>query len=355
MRNSATQTERERAFATSTMVLRALPEAALITDGDGCVRHINPAAEALLGVQALQVLDQPLAHLPGGAQLVALAETAYGQYSLGEQTIAFRRQPLVAEEGERLIAGELILLQDVGPELELQRRQYDYLCRALHDVRVPLQAIGGAAEGLLRGWFGPLTDEQREFAGMIKENANHQGTLFAQIYDAYTLGYAIAQLQPEPISITGILQESEHELAERFAARPLSLTFELEAGLPLIQADRVRLRQVVLVLLNNALRYTFPEGTVRVQAFRDGDVVRVAVADTGVGIRVDDQPRIFTPFFRGENPLKEGRYGGLSLVIAQRIVQLHGGDIWFESVEGQGTMFSFSIPLAEGADAAQPE
>jgi two-component system, OmpR family, phosphate regulon sensor histidine kinase PhoR len=85
--------------------------------------------------------------------------------------------------------------------------------------------------------------------------------------------------------------------------------------------------------------------TVRAQV-RDG-LICVDVEDNGVGIRAVDQPMICTPFFRGESPLKEGRYGGLNLAITKMLVALHGGQLWFESVEGQGSTFSFSLPIAE--------
>lgn len=346
MRDAATQTERERAFASAAMILRALAEGALLVDTAGTLRQINAAAATLLAVDADTVLDRPVAGLPGGALFAEVGGAAAGAFECAGRPLGFRRQPLLSDDDRGQVVGELILLNDLASELAEHRRQYDYLCRALHDVRVPLQAIGGAAEGLMRGWFGPLNDEQREFAGMIKENANHQGQLFSQIYDAYALTNGFVQIYPEPISIDGVIHEVEHELAGRFAARPLSFAVELAGGLPLIQADRQRLRQVVLLLLENALRYTFPGGAVTLRAVAHADGVRVDVADTGVGIRAAEHPQIFTPFFRGENPLKEGRYGGLSLPIARQIVLLHGGQIWFESVESQGSTFSFSLPAA---------
>lgn len=344
MRDAATETEREHSFASSAMILRSLADGAVLIDRAGVVRQLNAVAAQLLSVGADVALDQPATQLPGGAVFAAADGPPAGALEVGGRPLGFRRQPLLSDDNPARVVGELIVLSDLTDELAEHRRMYDYLCRALHDVRVPLQAIGGAAEGLMRGWFGPLNDEQREFAGMIKENANHQGTLFSNIYDAYALANGFAQLHPEPISVDGVIREVEHELAGQFTARPLSFSVELEDELPLLIADRQRLRQVLHVLLDNARRYTFPAGAVVLRAaWRDGGL-RVDVADTGVGIRADEQPQIFTPFFRGENPLKEGRYGGLSLSIAQQIVQLHGGQIWFESVEGRGSTFSFALP-----------
>ncbi len=346
MSASATQTEREHLFATSASVLRALPGGALLIDLAGKVRQINARAEQLLGVEAGKVIDLPLANMPGGEQLAAIERGAGVACELGGRPLGVQIQPLIDEEGKP--EGELLLLRDLSEDVEAQRRQYEYLNRALHDVRVPLQAIGGAAEGLMRGWFGPLNDEQLEFATMIKENASHQGALFSLIYDAYTLSNDIAHMHPELISVAGVLHEIEHEREKHVAARPLTLSVELEDGLPNIAADRTRLRQLLLILLDNALRYTYPGGAVTVRASRAGDAIRVDVADTGVGIRAADQPKIFTPFFRGDNPLKEGRYGGLNLLIARQIAHLHGGDLTFTSAEGAGSTFSLTLPTVGG-------
>ena len=346
MSASATQTEREYLFSTSASVLRALPGGALLIDLGGKVRQINARAEQLLGVEARQVIDAPLAALPGGALLAGIDVGAGVACEVDGRPLAVQRQQLLDDNGRP--EGELLLLRDMSDDVEAQRRQYEYLNRALHDVRVPLQAIGGAAEGLRRGWFGPLNDEQLEFATMIKENATHQGALFSLIYDAYTLSNDIAQMHPEIMSIAGVLHEIAHEREKHFAARPLAFSVDLEAGLPNIAADHARLRQLLLALLDNALRYTRPGGAVTVRATRDGDAIRVDVADTGVGIRATDQPKIFTPFFRGDNPLKEGRYGGLSLVIARQIAHLHGGELVFTSAEEAGTTFSLLIPIADG-------
>ena len=104
-------------------------------------------------------------------------------------------------------------------------------------------------------------------------------------------------------------------------------------------------------LVGNALKFTH-RGSVVITLQTDsvgpaGATVRFTVQDTGVGIREIDQPMICTPFFRGESPLKEGRYGGLNLAITKMLVALHGGQLWFESVEGQGSTFSFNLPIAE--------
>jgi len=345
--SSATQIEYDRSLASGTMILRALADGALIADLDGVVRQANPAAAALLGVSADALIGQRLEDLPDGAALRAVGAERAGEIAPGERTLSYSSVPLRSEDGRDTIVGALIILRDLTSERARKQTQYDFVSRALHDVRVPLQAIGGTTEGLLRGWFGPITDEQREFLVTIKENAARQGDLFSNIFDVYALKANLIQLNDERLHIAGLVQEVAQEFAARYQARSVRLAFEMPEDLPAVNADRRRLRQVLVALFENAWKYSLADGqvTVRVQA-RDG-LVHVDVQDHGVGIRAVDQPKIFTPFFRGESPLREGRYGGLNLAIAQMLVALHGGRLWFESVEGQGSTFSFALPADE--------
>lgn len=337
--------EREPPFASSSMILRAIDDGVLLVDRADVVRQANPAAAQLLGLSLAALLGAQVAGLPGGAVLSSQDGEQTGVVEVEGRSLRFRRQPLLADDQDGALVGAMVTLREVTTELAAQRRSYDYVARALHDVRVPLQAMGGAAEGLLRGWFGPLTDEQREFVAMIKENAGRQGDLFGNLFDIYTLSARVAQIQPDQLQLEGLIHEVAHELAARYEARQVSLTLDLQTDMPPVLADRRRVRQVLVALLENACRYTLPAGAVVVRAAERDGVVSVDVQDTGVGIRSVDQPGIFQPFFRGESPLKEGRYGGLNLAIARMLVELQAGRMWFASAEGQGSTFSFTLPV----------
>jgi len=341
------QVEFERPFASSAQLLRSLADGALIADGDGVVRQANAPAAKLLGISARALLGMRLADLPGGAALAVSSAETDGEIALGERTLRYSSTPLLSEDGHDSVVGTLITLQDFTSEILRKRAQYDFVSRALHDVRVPLQAIGGTTEGLLRGWFGPINDEQREFLVTIKENASRQGDLFSNIFDVYALKANLIELSPERLHIEGLLHEVAHELAARYQARSIGLELDLPEDLPAVNADRRRLRQVLMALLENACKYSLHESLVIARIRAQDGLVRIDVQDTGVGIRAVDQPMICTPFFRGESPLKEGRYGGLNLAIAKMLVELHGGQLWFDSVEGQGSTFSFNLPITE--------
>ena len=345
--SSGTAIEYERPFASSAMILRSLSDGALIVDMAGVVRQANSVASALLGVPADGLPGLRCADLLGDDVLAAQDWEQAGEIDHGGRMLSYSSTPLRSEEGSDRIVGALIVLRDLTAEQARKRAQYDFVSRALHDVRVPLQAIGGTTEGLLRGWFGPITDEQREFLGTIKENASRQGDLFSNIFDVYALKADLIQLNSEPMHIEGLIHEVAHEFAARYQARAITLNLDLPESLPVLDADRRRLRQVLVALFENACKYSLNDSLVTVRAEASDGHVSIHVQDTGVGIRAVDQPQIFTPFFRGESPLKEGRYGGLNLAIAKMLVELHSGQLWFESVEGQGSTFSFTLPIAE--------
>jgi signal transduction histidine kinase len=344
--HSTIQLETEHPFANSTMILRALTEGIVIADGDGVVRQVNPAAAALLGCDGDALLGVSIADLPGGNLLSRGDAESTEMIEVGGRSLRFHCAPLLSGDGRDSVVGTLIILHDATAALAAKQARYDFVSRALHDVRVPLQAIGGTTEGLLRGWFGPLNDEQREFLGTIKENVIRQGDLLSNIFDVYALSANMIPLNQERIHIEGLIHEVAHEFAARLSARTVTLVINIPENLPALIGDRRRLRQILVALFENACKYTLPDGHVEVSARSQDGEICIDMWDDGVGIRAVDQPKIFTPFFRGESPLKEGRYGGLNLAIAKMLVALHGGQIWFASVEGQGSTFSFSVPIA---------
>jgi PAS domain S-box-containing protein len=335
----------DRPFSSAT-VLDALADGVVLADSAGVIRQANLAAARLLGIGADALLGRNLSDLPGAAAQ-DISDERPGQLEIDGRTLRFHTTPLLSDDDRNDRVGTMLILQDISAELQARQTEYGYIARALHDVRVPLQTIRSTAEGLLRGWFGPLNDEQREFVSSIKDNSVRQGDLFSDLFDLYMFSAGRVQLTEEPLALQELLGEAARQLAPRCEARAIAFTADIPADLPAVLADAKRVRQLVDALFDNACRFTLPEGRVEVRASAAEGAVRVDVRDSGVGIKADEQPRVFTPFFRGESPLKEGRYGGLHLAIAKMLVELHGGRIWFESVEGQGSTFSFTLPLSD--------
>ena len=131
------------------------------------------------------------------------------------------------------------------------------------------------------------------------------------------------------------------------APRKQSLEVDVEEELPLVHADKAKVRQVLLNLLSNATKFTPDGGRLKIEAVKEDNWCQVSVIDNGIGIKKEDQERIFEPFYQLDSPLTRERRGtGLGLAIAKQIIEKHGGRIWVESEYGKGSRFTFTLPLA---------
>ena len=155
------------------------------------------------------------------------------------------------------------------------------------------------------------------------------------------------ELTPEDINITSVLDECVRSLRPLARQRSLRISLHCGSEIPAVRADRAKIKQVVFNLLSNAIKFSPAGGTIRLRVGSGeyGDEIRIAVQDAGPGIPPEEQERIFEPFVR--LPEQEPREGtGLGLAIARKLVELHGGRIWVESLPGKGSTFSFSLPVA---------
>ncbi|HET91199.1 MAG TPA: ATP-binding protein [Chloroflexi bacterium] len=163
------------------------------------------------------------------------------------------------------------------------------------------------------------------------------------------------RLDLRAIALTGVLEEVQSQVRERLAGRSLQLTVELPKDLPQVQADPIRLTQIFVELLDNACKYTPPEGQILLQAqVKDGNV-HCTVADAGIGISKEDQANLFTKFFRSDHPtVREMPGTGLGLCVVKGLVELGGGEIKIESQLEAGTTITFTVPIAEAEPAQEP-
>jgi signal transduction histidine kinase len=156
------------------------------------------------------------------------------------------------------------------------------------------------------------------------------------------------RLRRESFDLAAVLQDVITVLDGQFRERQIALHVEFQPGLPPVRADRQRVEQIAVNLIGNACKYTPRGGAVWVALHNGGGELRVDVRDTGVGITEEAKQHIFTPFYRADNPLRDEVGGtGLGLSITRRLVELHGGRIWFVSAVNQGSTFSFVLPLAQ--------
>jgi signal transduction histidine kinase len=220
----------------------------------------------------------------------------------------------------------------------------EFLASMSHELRTPLNAVIGFSDVLLERMFGELNERQEEYVRDIRDSGQHLLELINEILDLSKVEAGRMELEPSLLSLPALLEQGLALVRERALRQRLTVALEISDGVGDVWADEVKLKQVVVNLLTNAVKFTPVGGAVDVDARVTGEEAIVSVRDTGVGIAPADQERIFEAFQRGDRRASvEGT--GLGLTLSKRFVELHGGRMWVESALGSGSTFGFAIPV----------
>jgi PAS domain S-box-containing protein len=231
------------------------------------------------------------------------------------------------------------------------------LANMSHELVTPLNSVIGFSELLAERAAGDLNEAQAQYVGHIVASGRRLLGLVNDVLDLAKIEAGHLRLEPQAIDLGALLGEIAQPLAAQVHGRGIALRAEVEPGLPPVEMDPLRLRQVVFNLLGNALKFTPEGGEVTLGAatwhgaMRDGrPAVRVTVADTGIGIAPGDRERVFDAFEQLDASYGRRQQGsGLGLTLTRRLVELHGGRIWVDSPgPGRGSTFSFTVPVAAG-------
>ncbi|WP_216351395.1 PAS domain S-box protein [Leptolyngbya sp. 'hensonii'] len=242
------------------------------------------------------------------------------------------------------------------------RLKDEFLASMSHELRTPLNAILGMTEGLQDKIFGPINDRQQQVLNIIEHSGNHLLELINDILDLSKIESGKLELQISTISIKDLCEESLIVVRQAALKKEIQLSCHIPEDIGSIQADDRRLRQVLINLLNNAVKFTPAGGSVRLEVTRVPPAITTAmgepeqayltqasiifsVTDTGIGIAPENLYKLFQPFVQIDSKLNRQHSGtGLGLALSRRIVDLHGGEITVQSQLGQGSCFTFQIP-----------
>jgi signal transduction histidine kinase len=229
--------------------------------------------------------------------------------------------------------------------MEASRLKSQFLANMSHELRTPLNSIIGFSKVLLNRLDGELTDRQEAYVRSVHNSSRHLLDLINSILDFSRIEAGRFEMRRERLDLLDVVEECIETSMPLVRDRRVKLEKDVPVELPAVQGDRMRIKQVLLNLISNAIKFTHA-GRVLVQVRPEGETVHVSVADTGIGISPNDLQRLFEPFQRLDNPLAQQADGtGLGLAISKKFVELHHGRIWAESRESQGSTFHFTLPL----------
>jgi PAS domain S-box-containing protein len=377
LENATLYAERERAEQRYREIVETAHEGIWMIDDQGLITFANARMAEMLGVSVAELIGlSPDAFIfPEDRALRADYLERRRQGFKGVLEFRFRRRdgvaiwtlvsatPLTAspgrlvmvtditerkraeEERARLQAQEQEARAEVKAAKELERLKNDLVNSVTHELRTPLTSIKGYVEFLEDGLGGPLSPEQEAFVHQIEKGADRLAWLVDDLLDFARIDAGTFQVRLED----GELGAKVREIVESLRPQAEDAHLRLEVVLPeaplTARMDVHRIGQVLINLLNNAIKFTPPGGTIRVTAFQADGQLRCEVADTGIGIPSTELPKLFQRFSQLEGGLKQGVGTGLGLNITKSIVEAHGGRIGVESEPGKGSTFWFTLPI----------
>ena len=229
--------------------------------------------------------------------------------------------------------------------MQASRLKSQFLASMSHELRTPLNSIIGFSKVMLNRLDGDLTERQETYIRSVHNSGTHLLQLINGILDFSRIEAGKLEMMSEELDIHELIDECIESSMPLARGKQLKLEKNVPLELPRLVADRTKVKQILLNLLSNAIKFT-AQGRVAVSVQAEPGAVRVKVSDTGIGIRAEDLARLFEPFQQLDNPVTRGAGGtGLGLAISKKFVELHGGRIWAESRESQGSTFHFTLPL----------
>jgi two-component system phosphate regulon sensor histidine kinase PhoR len=336
-----------------TAVLEKMTDGVLIIDHQGAVRLINPAAQRMFNIQLEQAINRSLAEVLRHHQLVDLWERCIksGESQIVTLDLGIARLYLQGEAtplGEALPGSTLLLFQDLTRLRHLETVRRDFISNISHELRTPLATLKALVETLQESIFDDPPATKR-FLEKMETEVDALNLMVSELLELSRIESGKVPLTFSPTDPQIMLNAAIERLRLQAERGNLSIETNLPDKLPPVLADENRIEQVIVNLLHNSIKFTPPGGHIWLSARVDDRAsqtpqVVFSVKDNGVGIPSDDLPRIFERFFKADRA-RSGGGTGLGLAISKHIVEAHQGRIWAESIEGRGSIFSFSLPV----------
>ena len=333
-------------------------EGVAVIDAHERLVFCNRAFSEILNIDSKSSEGRPLIEVVRNSELTGLIRKALdGEEGLQsdivtgivlQQSFSVTAAPVKALEPfpSQKPSGAVVVLHDVTELRRLERVRQDFVANVSHEFKTPLTAIQGFAETLLGGALEDPKNNRR-FLEIMRDHANRLARLTDDLLKLARIEAGKLELEFSPVGVIEFIERCAETALMKASRKQITLDIEIPPGLPPVRGDASLLRDVLQNLVDNAIQYTPPGGRIRVSARVNSNEMVIEVADTGIGIPLIDQERIFERFYRVDAARSREAGGtGLGLSIAKHIIDAHDGRLWVESTVGEGSRFSFSIPLA---------
>jgi PAS domain S-box-containing protein len=345
---------------TTEATIDSLYDPVIVTDAQGGVTKLNPAAEEIFGSEAKNIGKHVQEITHDSRIAMAVSETLSSQQPVAgegsasvlplvvdgsEHAFRLRTTPMHDEDGRLL--GAVTLLEDITHLREIDRLKSEFIATASHELRTPLTSVQMSVLLLLEGAAGALSPKQHEVLEACREDCTRLEGLMRDLLDLSKIEAGEAAPHLALVHVDELIGAAAESLRGQAEAKGLRLRIDTPQELPPVLADRAQIERVISNLVSNAVRHTDPGGEVHISAVRRENQVAITVADTGHGIPPEYLPQIFDKFIRVPEAPSGG--AGLGLAISKGIVQAHGGQIVVQSKVGHGTAFTFTLLVSSDA------
>lgn len=334
-------------------ILSSMADGVIALDGWGRVILINPVVEEIFGISFANCRGKNILRVIRNNEL----ERILNQALETDQGIEKQVQILIPEPrffrvhvtplkgAGRERAGVVALLRDITERKRLEEMRSDFVANVSHELRTPLTSIRGFSETLLDGALED-TAVARQFLEIINTEAERLTRLIDELLNLSKIENQNSVLQKQPVALPTLIERTIAIFRQRAGEKNLAIQAEIVGDVPVVQGDPDMLSQVLINLIDNAFSYTPTGGRVLVRARASAGEVKVDVQDNGIGIPPESLPRLFERFYRVDKARSREQGGtGLGLSIVKHIVEAHGGSVQVQSKVGEGSTFSFNLPL----------
>ncbi|MBU3965999.1 MAG: PAS domain-containing sensor histidine kinase [Euryarchaeota archaeon] len=343
-------------------IIGSMFEMLIVTTPDGTIHRVNRAVSDIMGYTEKELIGQPVNKIFSDESLKISDKLFEKSASSVEKTYITKEgknihmlfSGSVIHNNEGNVQGIVYVAKDITERkimeeklILMSKAKSEFLSNMSHELRTPLNSIIGFTELLKMNLHGESDQKQLRYVDNVLTSGKFLLNLINDILDLSKVEAGKIELVIEQMSVTDVINETLALIKETAIKHHVILKKDIEEGLTIIFADRMRLKQVLFNLLSNAMKFSKPEGgTVTITARREGDMVGFSISDTGIGIKEEDMDKLFNTFEQLDPGITQ-KYGGsgLGLMISKRLVELHGGKIWAESNYGIGTTFYFTLPI----------